>query len=128
MSSRRKTAGNLVGDLGRGIGEGLVRVDPVSLGRGIGDGLERVHDAWLTEGKLAVPQFCRQVVQASATGFELMSCGAGPFSSLTAYRKHLKNRHSVKPDGQWMGDRERAAILEETRRRAFREAMNGSHP
>lgn len=128
MSPRRKVTENIAEELGRGIGEALVQVDPKSLGRGIGEGLVRVHDAWLTKGKLAVPQRCREIIQNSTNGVEPVACGAGPYSSLPALRKHLKNNHSVRPDGEWMGDRERAAILEETRRRAFREAMNGAHP
>jgi hypothetical protein len=101
--TRKKSA------LVEGLSAGLERADVRGMAAGIGEGLVRVSEAWLPRGKLAVPQSC-----------PVPNCGAGTYGSLIALRNHLSAAHAG------MADRERSFILDEVRRTAVRQAMNGT--
>jgi hypothetical protein len=75
----------------------------------IGEGLVRVSEAWLPKQKLAIPQTC------PAGG-----CAAGPYASLVSLRQHLSTAHAG------MTDRERSFAIDQARRSAVRQAMNGA--
>lgn len=90
------------------IGKGLKRTDVRGMAQTLGDGFVRVSDAWLPRDKLAIPQACT-----------VSGCAAGPYSSLRALRHHLGATHAA------MSDRERSFALDQARRAAVRQAMNG---
>lgn len=92
-----------------GLSAGVERIDVPGMGAGIGEGLVRVSEAWLPGGKLAVPQPCRHP-----------GCHDGPYASLAALKTHFLAAHAG------MGPRERSYALDEARRAAVRQAMNGA--
>lgn len=91
-----------------GLAAGVQRADVSGMAGAIGEGLVRVSEAWLPKGKLAVPQPC-----------PVPDCASGPHTSMTSLRNHLQAAHAG------MSDRERSFALDEARRTAVREAMNG---
>lgn len=95
--------------VGEGLANGLKRADVRGMAEGLGEGLVRVSEAWLPKGKLAVPQACA-----------VPSCPAGPFSSLSTLREHLVTSHPI------LSDRERSYALDQARRTAVQQAMNGA--
>jgi len=95
--------------LEEGLSAGVSAIDVPGMGATIGEGLVRVSEAWLPKQKLAVPQSC-----------PMPGCGAGPYGSMTALRFHLGSAHAG------MTDRERSFALDEARRTAVRQAMNGA--
>jgi len=66
-----------------GLSRGLECADVPGLGRGIGEGLVRVSEAWLPRGKFAIPQRCY-----------VKGCEAGPYSSVESLRNHLCTAHA----------------------------------
>ena len=70
-----------------GLAEGVRVADVPGLGRGIGEGLVRVSEAWLPGGKLAVPQPC-----------PVLTCRYGPYGSLAALKSHLLALHAGMSD------------------------------
>ena len=105
MSTPRRRKPALV----EGLSRGVKRADVAGMAAAIGEGLVRVSEAWLPNGKLAVPQPC-----------PILKCGSGPFSSLESLRHHLSTSHAE------MTDRERSFALDGARRDAVRAAMNGA--
>jgi hypothetical protein len=91
-----------------GLARGLETADVGGMADTLGQGLVRVSEAWLPKRKLAVPQTC-----------VLPGCGAGPYSSTDALKHHLCMAHAG------MSDRERSFALDQARRTAVRQAMNG---
>jgi hypothetical protein len=94
-----------------GLSAGADRADLKGMAVGIGEGLVRVSEAWLPNGKLAVPQHC-----------PVPDCKAGPYNSIACLRQHLSSAHAG------MTDRERSFVLDGARRNAVRSAMNGRAP
>ena len=91
-----------------GLAAGAENAGLTDLGRGLGDGLVRVSEAWLPKGKLALPQMCP------------LGCVTRAYPSTVALGHHLSTAHAG------LSSRERSFVLDQARRTAVRQAMNGS--